>query len=231
MEKQKVYKACIFDLDGTLANTLVSIASFANDALKFMGLPSIETEDYKTLVGNGADTLMRRMANKVGADLSEEQLSIMRKEYDRLYESDPMHLVACYPGIPEMLQTLRKKGYRLGVLSNKPDNMTKYIAGQLYPNLLDKIQGQQAGVPKKPDPTALLHMAEELGVSPKDILYVGDSSVDMDTGKNAGMDTCGVLWGFRSKAELEAHGAVYLAETAEQLFRIITGTQEETACR
>lgn len=211
------YKACLFDLDGTLADTLASIAHFGNGTLAAFGLAPIPVEAYKQLVGNGADVLMQRMLRRVGSELPPEELRRFRAEYDRRYESSPMELVAPYPGLPEALAKLKKTGMRLGVLSNKPDNMTRFIAGELYGGLLDQVRGQRAGSPKKPDPAVPLEMAEAWGIPPEEVLYVGDSGVDMDTGRNAGMDTCGVLWGFRDEAELRSHGAVYLAEDAAGL--------------
>lgn len=219
--KDTSYRACIFDLDGTLANTLRSIAYFGNGALEAFGLPPIDPEEYKHLVGNGADLLMRRMLKRVGAEFSEEEILRFRAEYDRRYESEPMKLVEAYPGLQELLSGLRAQGIRLGVLSNKPDNMTRAIAAALYPGLIQAVHGQRAGVPTKPDPTAVLALAEELGARPGEILYVGDSGVDMDTGRSAGMDPCGVLWGFRSREELLAHGALYLAADAAELQKII----------
>lgn len=212
------YKGVIFDLDGTLANTLESIAYFGNAALAAFGIPPIETEAYKMMVGNGADKLIERMVKKSGIESrTAVDLRALRKQYDLLYESEPMKLVTPYPGLPELLQTLRANGVRVGVVSNKPDNMTKFIVRELYGGLVEAAHGQRAGVPKKPDPTAVLETAAELGLTPQEILYVGDSGVDMETGSNAGMDTCGVLWGFRERDELLAHGAKLLAENAAEL--------------
>lgn len=215
------YKACIFDLDGTLADTLRSIAHFGNGALEAFGYPPIDPEEYKLLVGNGADVLMRRMLARVGADLPEEEIKSFRTEYDRRYESDPMALVTAYPGLRELLPRLKARGVKLGILSNKPDNMTRAIAAELYGGIPDAVHGQRPGVPTKPDPTAVLALAAELSVSPGDVLYVGDSGVDMDTAKNAGMDSCGVLWGFRTREELLEHGAKYLAGDPAELEKII----------
>lgn len=219
--KHTQYLACIFDLDGTLANTLESIAYFGNSTLAAFHLPSIPAETYRLLVGNGADILMKRMLSTVGASLSEEELRKFREEYDRRYESEPMKLVAPYPGLHELLSGWKARGIRLGVLSNKPDNMTRYIVRELYGDLPDLVRGQREGVPKKPDPTAVLEMAKELCLSPEQILYLGDSGVDMETGRNAGMDTCGVLWGFRDREELLAHGAKYLVSSAEELEQLV----------
>lgn len=215
------YSACIFDLDGTLADTLRSIAHFGNGALEAFGYPPIDPEEYKLLVGNGADVLMRRMLARVGADLSEEDIRSFRAEYDRRYESDPMALVGAYPGLPYVLPRLRDRGIKLAVLSNKPDDMARAVAEGLYPGLFHAVHGQRPGVPTKPDPTAVLALAAELSVSPGDVLYVGDSGVDMDTAKNAGMDSCGVLWGFRTREELLEHGAKYLAGDPAELEKII----------
>ena len=215
------YAGCIFDLDGTLADTLHSIAWFGNGALQAFGFPAIPVMEYKQMVGNGADLLIRRMLARVDASLPEGEIRRFRAEYDRRYADDPMALVGAYPGLPDLLGYLHGKGLKLGVLSNKPDDMTRAIAGELYGDVLDLIQGQREGVPTKPDPTALLAMAEALGLAPADILYIGDSGVDMDTGRNAGMDACGVLWGFREEAELVEHGAKYLASDPTQLQKII----------
>lgn len=216
-----LYQACIFDLDGTLADTLHSIAYFGNGTLAAFGLPPIEPRDYRTLVGNGAAVLMDRMLAHVGAELSPEDRRRFRAEYDRRYAADPLALAGAYPGLPEVLARQRQAGRKLGVLSNKPDDMTRAIVAELYPGVFHAVHGQREGVPIKPDPAAVLALAEELGVSPQETLYIGDSGVDMDTGRNAGMDPCGVLWGFRSKEELVEHGALYLAGDPAKLEEII----------
>lgn len=216
------FHACIFDLDGTLANTLVSIAHFGNATLEEYGLPTIPVEQYKTLVGNGADVLMRRMLKTVGAEFPEEKIRQFRASYDHRYESEPMALVEPYPGILKLLERLKAQGLKVGVLSNKPDNMAQYIVGALFGDLPDQAHGQREGIPTKPDPTAVLKMASDFGVSPQQVLYVGDSGVDMQTGHNAGMVPCGVLWGFRDKDELLANGAQHLVSTAEELYQIAT---------
>ena len=215
------YRGCIFDLDGTLANTLDSIAYFANGALAQFGLPTIPVQEYKMMVGNGADMLIARMAAHVGARLNEAELAALRAEYDRRYESEPMKLVTPYPGVQALLNELKERGIKTGVVSNKPDNMTRYLVEKMFGGAVDVVRGQRPDTPKKPDPTAVLETAEAFGLSPNEILYVGDSGVDMETGKNAGMDACGVLWGFRDRKELLSHGAVYLAEDAPALAAIL----------
>lgn len=215
------YLACIFDLDGTLANTLDSIAYFGNATLHSFGLPEISTDRYKMLVGDGAQVLMERMLKETGVNVGSIDIASFRKEYDRRYEREPMKFVTSYPGLPTLLTQLNAAGVKLGVLSNKPDNMVKYIANALYPNLLNVVYGQREGIPKKPHPDALLSMADELSLLPRNILYIGDSGVDIDTGHNAGMDTCGVLWGFRNEEELKSHGAKFLVKDWVGLKEII----------
>lgn len=217
----KPYAACIFDLDGTLADTLHSIAYFGNRTLEAFGLPPIDVMEYRTLVGNGAQVLMDRMLAHVGAHLAEDARRAFRAEYDRRYAADPLALAGAYPGMPELAEYLRGQGLKLAVLSNKPDDMTRIIVEELYGQVFQVVHGQREGIPTKPDPTAVLAIAKELGVSPEEALYIGDSGVDMDTARNAGMDSCGVRWGFRTEEELLEHGAMFLAGGPDQLRKII----------
>ena len=175
-------KAVIFDMDGTVANTLTSIAGFGNAALEAHRLKTFPVDRYRTFVGNGADILMRRMLTAAKGTYTEEDVKALRKTYDALYESDPTKDVTPYPGIVELLQKMRENNVKAAVLSNKPDNMTCYIAEKLFTGLFDVVHGQREGVPKKPDPSAALLLCEELGVTPAECLYVGDSGVDMQTG-------------------------------------------------
>lgn len=214
-------KAVIFDMDGTVADTLRSIAGFGNAALAAHGFSTLETELYRQLVGNGADVLIRRMLLSTGLPHTEETVQAVRKTYDALYEADPTKLVTPYPGIPDMLKTLRAAGIRTAILSNKPDNMTCFIADALFPGLFDIVHGQRSGIPKKPDPTAVRMLCDELGVTPDECLYVGDSGVDMQTGHNGGIVSVGVTWGFRGADELRENGADHLIDTAEALLSLI----------
>lgn len=216
-----MFKAVIFDMDGTVADTLTSIAGFGNAALTAHGFPAFDTECYRQFVGNGADVLIRRMLASTGMPHDESTVSAVRSTYDALYEANPTKLVTPYPGIIDMLKDIRTAGIKTAILSNKPDNMTCYIAEALFPGLFDIVHGQREGIPKKPDPTSARMLCEELGVTPADCLYVGDSGVDMQTGHNAGIVSVGVTWGFRGKDELKENGADHLADTAEELRSII----------
>lgn len=210
---------CIFDLDGTLANTLDSIAGFANEALRRCGWnPILPKEEYRFLVGNGADCLMRRMLSRTAGTYTEEDVVRLRSVYDDLYGADPMREVKEYPGLFSVLQTLKSHGIRLAVLSNKPDRDARAVISHLFPEgFFDRCYGQREEIPRKPAPDGALLIAKELGVPPQNCLYIGDSGVDMETGRAAGMKTVGVLWGFRDREELMEHDADALAKAPEDL--------------
>lgn len=214
-------KACIFDLDGTIANTLESIAGFSNEALKKCGYKTIELEKYKKIVGNGADTQMRRMLKNVKGDFTEDELKKLRAEYDSLYEAEPMKGVKEYDGVKEMLGKLKKQGIQLAVLSNKPNNVAQMVVEKLFSStLFDVVAGQKDGIPTKPDPKGAEIILKELGRKPCECLYVGDTWVDMQTGHNAGMKTVGVLWGFRDRQELEENEADFIISSANELLTV-----------
>ncbi|MBW7571190.1 HAD family hydrolase [Caproiciproducens faecalis] len=221
-----MYKACIFDLDGTLANTLASIANFANTAMEQCGYKPIEVEKYKYLVGNGTDRLMHAMLDTaLGAQAyTEDDILKMRRIYDDLYESDPTRLVTNYSGMHETLEKLKAEGIRMAVLSNKPHNCTTAIIDALFPQgTFDLCYGQRQEVARKPSPEGALLIADELSVRPENILYIGDTNTDMKTGAAAGMDTVGVLWGFRTEEELKENNANYIVDRPEQIYDIVAG--------
>ena len=148
-----MYRACIFDLDGTLANTLYSIANFSNRALRACGYPTIDPEDFRKIVGDGADTQMRRMLTRVKGAFTEEELSHLRTIYDGYYAADPTDRIQPYDGMMDTLQQLHAKGIRLAVLSNKPHAWTVSIIQTMFGDkLFDCYYGQRAGIPKKPAP-------------------------------------------------------------------------------
>lgn len=224
-----MYLACIFDLDGTLADTLESIAYFSNRALEQCGYPVIPTADYKKIVGDGADMQVRRMLDRVAGKgkWAEEDFRRVRTVYGGLYGAEPTRLLKNYAGMPETIRRLKGAGIRTAVLSNKPHEWVTAIIETLFPQgSFDVCFGQKPDIPRKPAPDGALLIAEKLGVSPKECLYIGDTNTDMKTGSAAGMDTVGALWGFRTRAELEQNGAHYLAERPEQVAQIaLSGKQ------
>lgn len=203
-------RACIFDFDGTLADTLTTISHFANRALAECGYPTLAKERYRFLVGNGVDRLMRDTLAEVCDEVTEERVLALRHAYDNGYDNAPLHLTAPYDGICELLIKLKERGILLAVLSNKPHYLTAQITASLFPETFDLCYGQRDEVARKPAPDGALLIAEELGVLPNECLYLGDTGIDMKTGNAAGMTTVGVCWGFRSKEELSENGAQHL---------------------
>lgn len=202
-----MFKACIFDLDGTLANTLPTLAHFVNRALVECGHPTLETDVIRMLVGSGADKLMRDSLTAAIGGYTEDQVCALRRAYDNGYDNAPLYLTEPYDGIPALLSELKKHGIKLAVLSNKPHYLTVQVVEQLFPNTFDVCYGQRAEIPRKPAPDGALCIADDLSLSPKECLYLGDTGVDMKTGHAAGMTTVGVLWGFRPEQELIEYGA------------------------
>lgn len=200
-------KAVIFDFDGTLMDTLPGISSFCNKGLKAVGLPPIETEKFKYFVGNGRDLLIHRILEYYNND-TPENYEIAGKIYDDEYEKDILFGTVVYDGIRELLKTLKDKGIKIGILTNKPHNVAVNIIETVFPDTFDIYFGQREGVPTKPSPDGALEIAKELGLDPAECAFVGDTIVDVTTGINAGMYAIGVLWGFRKKEELMAANAI-----------------------
>ena len=206
-------KAILFDLDGTLADTLADIAFAMNRALRLHGLAEWPVGDYRYLVGNGAKVLSER-AVRDRADLAE----IVRADYQAWYERHDLDRSRPYEGMPEALAVLGARGVRLCVLSNKPDADTRRVVTHLFPDArFEVIRGQLPGVPTKPDPAAALAIAAEMGLRPADFLYLGDTAVDMTCARRAGMTPVGALWGFRTAEELAESGAVRLLSRPGEL--------------
>ncbi|MDD6736358.1 MAG: HAD family hydrolase [Clostridiales bacterium] len=219
-------KLCIFDLDGTLTNTLPAITHFGNTALTAHGFSPIESERYKYLVGNGRDLLVHRMLAENGAD-TPENYDAVGKSYDAAYEADPLYGTHPYDGIPDLLQLLRENGIKTAVLSNKPDNVACDVVNLFFPNLFDAAHGQRSGVKTKPDPQGAIMILEELSEKPEEALFIGDTNVDINTGKNSGMRTIGALWGFRTEKELTEAGADFIAAKPLDIADIIFKIQNE----
>lgn len=216
-----MYKACIFDLDGTLTDTLESLTYSVNETLKELDLPGITHEECRAFVGNGARVLIEKALAAAG----DEALSYVEEAmqaYGRIFKQNCTYQVAPYDGIVDMLHDLKASGVKLAVLSNKPHLQTRDVVAAFFEeDLFDWVQGQQEGIPRKPDPTAACQIAERLGVACEECVYVGDSDVDMETGNAAGMESVGVTWGFRSKQILKAHGAKHLIDQPKELLSII----------
>ena len=200
-------KAVIFDLDGTLADSLESIWYCANYAIGTCGFDPIPLEKYNIFVGDGADTLIKRCLAYSG-DTEGEYFEKAFLQYQLFFKEHCMYHVKPYDGIPETLDALKKAGIKIAVFSNKPHERTVDVVETLFgKDYFDEILGQADDRPKKPSPNGVFYLAEKLGVEIQDIAYVGDTSTDMMTGKSAGAWTIGVLWGFRGRDELEKYKA------------------------
>lgn len=212
-----MYKACIFDLDGTLTDTLESLTYSVNETLKEMELPEITSEQCRSFVGNGARFLMEKAVSVSG----EEHLSRLEEameRYGRIFDANCTYRVVPYPGILSMLEEMRAEGLALAVLSNKPHKQAVHVVEEIFgKDVFQIIQGQKENVPRKPDPTVALQIAEELHATPEETVYIGDSEVDVTTGLAAGMHTIAVSWGFRNRQVLEEAGARYIAKDPKEI--------------
>ena len=199
-------KLYVFDLDGTLVNSLRDLAESVNKGLVLAGLPAQEIEKYKTFVGNGRDVLLQKAMGEAYDDLGLREL--VRKTFDEEYAIHSMDNTCAYDGCAETLKALAERGAKLGVLSNKPDEFVGRILKEIYPDIkFDLAWGQQKKYKRKPSGEALVAMLEQLGIERSECLYFGDSDVDVYTALDAGVPMCGVLWGFRSREELISAGA------------------------
>lgn len=212
----------IFDLDGTLIDSLGDIGDAMNAVLRELGHPIHPRDNYRFLVGDGLDILVRRalppeIVEKTNID---EVVGLTRQEYSKRWTDTTRP----FPGIPELLGELRSQDITLAVLSNKPDFATRAIVDELFADhSFAVVRGARDDVPLKPDPTAVAAIISGLGVSAKQTAFVGDTAVDMATGVNAGALTIGVTWGFREADELVAHGADHIVHRPLEILGIVDG--------
>ena len=214
-------KCCIFDLDGTLLDTLPTIKYHLNNTLTAYGLPPATDSDTRIYIGDGAYQLIYRAFTARGVN-DAEMIAKALAEYKAAYDASPYYLTTVYDGIEEMLDRLSAAGVTLAVLSNKPDLAAGLVVGKFLPDRFDVVRGGRDGVALKPDPAAALSMLSELGFSPDECAFIGDTSVDITTGRNMGAAlSVGVLWGFRDRAELTAAGADVIVSTAVEILPAI----------
>lgn len=214
------YKGVIFDLDGTLLNTLDDLTDSVNAAMRSCGCAEHDCDAYKLKIGNGFRNLIEVSLSdeKRNAGTIDHGLGVFLDTYSRCY----MVKTAPYPGILSLLNALNAQGIKMGVNSNKRNDYTRHLVEKFFSDMpLVGILGEREGVPKKPNPTAALELAEKMQLSPNEVLYIGDSKTDIMTGRNAGMKTVGVLWGFRGRDEFEAHGADDIVQTPDEILTIL----------
>ena len=213
-------KLVIFDLDGTLINTIADLAQATNHALARLGYPTHDIESYKFRVGNGINNLFRRALPE--GEKTEENVLRVRREFIPYYNAHNTDLSRPYPGMSELLNILENQNIQIAVASNKYQEATTKIIRELFPAIrFSAILGQRENTPIKPDPQIVFDILSMTGTSQPEVLYVGDSGVDMQTGANAGVETCGVTWGFRPRSELEPFHPQHIVDSAEALQQII----------
>ncbi len=212
-------KLVIFDLDGTLINSLDDLADAANYALKKFGYPVHPVESFKYFVGNGVPKLIERVLPE--NERTPERIEEVKSVFDLYYNNHSTDKTRPYDGIEELVAALKKNGYKIAVASNKSDSFTQALVKQFFGNSFDYVQGALPGVPKKPEPDIVYSIMSRLGSEKNDTYFAGDSNVDMFTAKNAGVTAIGCLWGFRTKEELLSGGADHLAEKPSDIYNII----------
>lgn len=214
-------KAVIFDLDGTLTNTLKSLWKSTNMALATAGLPPHEIDSYKYFAGNGAKELIRKSLIADG-DTELVHFDSVMEAYNRIFEEYCMYEVKPYDGIPELLKALKEKGLHLAVNSNKPQPRTVDVVEEIFgKDMFDLLVGQCEERRRKPAPDGVNYILEQLHLNKEDVLYIGDTCTDMQTGKSAGVFTVGALWGFRDRQELVENHADAIIEKPLELLQYI----------
>lgn len=211
-------KAVFFDMDGTLVNSMNDLAASTNYAMAKFGYPEKPIKNYAYYAGNGIYVMIERALepNKVDA----ETLKQIRDVFFDYYKDHCTVHTAVYKGVPELIAALKEKGIKVGCITNKVEPIAKNIINHFFGGM-DVVYGQIDGVPNKPDPLLTLKALDELGLDPKECLFVGDTSVDIETALNSGAVSLGVLWGFRTEDELRGAGADYIVSDAKEILEII----------
>ncbi len=206
----------IFDLDGTLLDTVADLAAAVNHALRGMGFPAHDVDTIRTFVGNGVGKLQERALPE--GERTGENLARMRAAFLPYYDAHNADLSRPYPGVEAVLEELQRRGLMLAVASNKYQAATERLVAHFFPTVrFVRVLGQREDVPVKPHPAIVLDIMKTAGVETAEVLYVGDSGVDMQTARNAGVDAVGVAWGFRPRQELEAFAPLAVIDKAEEL--------------
>lgn len=213
-------RACIFDLDGTIINTMESLKYAVNESLRELGFPGTDQEHVRQFIGHGGRNLIKA-AISLYTDPCEEDVDKAYKTYKRIFAECCTYANEPYEGVPEALNEFRKRGLKLAVISNKSQQGVEACIHKVYGDgLFDIVCGERPGIPLKPDPTGIIDLAEKLGVRPEECLYIGDGEPDMQGGRAAGCITVGVTWGFRPREALEIYNPDYMIDSMEDLVTI-----------
>ena len=208
------YKTLIFDLDGTLLDTLADLAAATNYTLEKNGFPQRTMDEVRMFVGNGIRKLIERAVPAGTSETVQEQVFA---DFNVYYKAHCADTTCTYPGVLELLQEARRLGCKTAIVSNKADYGVQELAKQYFPGLLDAACGEQAGIAKKPAPDMLVAVMQKLGAEKASTIYIGDSDTDLMTASNAGIPCIGACWGFRGREFLVEHGATILAEQVQDV--------------
>jgi len=219
-QHKTIFKAVIFDLDGTLVNSLQDIADSMNRVLAAKGFTTYDYDSYRYFIGRG----LRNLVGKTLSDeqRSEENITELYAELLKDYQINLLQKTALYKGIPDLLDAIEQRGFKMAIFSNKADHFTQKIVRELMSDWkMDVVLGSKEATPRKPDPTGALMICKLLEISPEEVLYVGDTSVDMNTATAAGFFPVGVTWGFRTKEELLESGAKAIIDEPLELLDLL----------
>ncbi len=218
--RDKMKKLVIFDLDGTLLNTIADLAQSTNHVLETLGYPTHEEAAYKFMVGNGINKLFERALPE--GRKTEENILKVRSRFIPYYDLHNADKSRPYPGISELLARLQSQQIQLAVASNKYQSATEKLIARYFPTIrFVAVYGQREGIASKPDPSIVFDILKQASIAPDDTLYVGDSGVDMQTALNAHITACGVTWGFRPRTELEAFCPKHIVDKPEAIESIV----------
>lgn len=212
-------KAVLFDLDGTLVNSLRDLASGVNYALASKGYPTHDTEAFKYFVGDGIPKMIERAMPPEHRTAKEiDEVKNVFLSYYAIHYADKTH---AYNGMPELINNLKSSGFKIAVVTNKAQDMANKVVTCAYGDIFDLVIGMRDGILPKPDPTSALMAMNQLGVTPEECIFIGDSGMDVATAVNSGAVPVGVLWGFRKEDELLKSGAKYIISKPQELLDII----------
>ncbi|MBR4545625.1 MAG: HAD-IA family hydrolase [Oscillibacter sp.] len=214
-----MYQTVIFDLDGTLLDTIADLAAAGNHVCRAYGWPRHSVDAYKLMVGHGMLNLVSRFSPPDAQ--SDEQKAETLRRFNAYYAAHSIDHTRPFPGVPELLARLRADGLQMAVYSNKPDEFTVELMRRFFPGVFALVQGKKPGIPVKPDPAGLCGILRTLRADASATLFVGDSATDVHTGHNAGLPVCAVTWGYRPRQSLEAAAPEFLADTVPGLENVI----------
>lgn len=217
-------KLAVFDLDGTILDTLEDLALSVNAALRLSGFPERSMEDVRRFVGNGIRKTLERSAP---ANTPEAAVDRLFADFTAHYSLHSADHTRPYPGIPELFDTLREAGIRIAVVSNKADGAVKSLCARFFPGQVDLALGERPGIPRKPAPDSVREVLNALHIPAERAVYIGDSEVDLQTARNAGMDEILVAWGFKGRAFLEAQGAKRVVDTPAEIAAVLIASQNQ----